>query len=99
MCLRGLCKCAKLAAPAAGLFLALAIVAFERAAEAKIAAVSGVIFTVASDRAQTVWPNARVTLRNRDTNNQVATVSNDLGVYTFADVLPGHYELAVALGG
>lgn len=69
------------------------------ALEAKTAIVSGVIFTMSADQVQTVWPNARVTLKNLDTNNEVATVSNPLGKYAFTGVLYGHYEVTVTLAG
>lgn len=72
---------------------------FEAAVEAKTATVGGVILTLGSDRVQTVWPNARVTLKNLDTNNEVATVSNEVGKYTFSGVLYGRYEIAVTLAG
>jgi hypothetical protein len=44
-----------------------------------MATISGIVFTVASDRVQTVWPNARVTLKSLDTRNETTTVSSDLG--------------------
>jgi hypothetical protein len=67
--------------------------------EAKVVNVRGVIFTMGSDHVQTLWPNARVTLKNLDTNDEVATVSDELGAYAFVGVLPGRYELAVTLAG
>ena len=66
---------------------------------AKTATVGGVILTLGSDRMQTVWPNARVTLKNLDTNNEVAAVSNEVGRYAFSGVLYGRYEIAVTLAG
>ena len=72
---------------------------FEAALEAKTSAVGGVILTLGSDRVETVWPNARVTLKNLDTNNEVAAVSNEVGRYTFSGVLYGRYEIAVTLAG
>jgi hypothetical protein len=89
-----------LMAYASRLFVALVIaLVFEAALEAKTAAVGGVILTLDSDRVQTVWPNARVTLKNLDTNNEVATVSNEVGKYTFSGVLYGRYEISVTLAG
>jgi Carboxypeptidase regulatory-like domain/TonB-dependent Receptor Plug Domain/TonB dependent receptor len=67
--------------------------------EAKMASASGVIFTIGSDHVQTVWPNARVELKNLDTKKERATVSDDLGRYSFADLLPGQYEITVILAG
>jgi Carboxypeptidase regulatory-like domain len=72
---------------------------FEATLVAKTATVGGVILTLGSDRVQTVWPNARVTLKNLDTNNEVATVSNEVGRYAFSGVLYGRYEIAVTLAG
>src|SRR5206468_6399174 len=69
------------------------------AAAAKSAKVSGVIFTLGSDRVQTVWPSARITLRSLTTQSEVSTVSNDVGTYAFTGLLPGDYELTVSLGG
>jgi hypothetical protein len=69
------------------------------AASAKSAKVSGVIFTLGSDRVQSVWPNARITLRSTTTQSEVSTVSNDVGTYAFTGLLPGDYELTVSLGG
>jgi hypothetical protein len=67
--------------------------------EGKTSSVSGVIFTLGSDKVQAVWPNARVTLKNLDTKTEVSTVSNDLGTYAFTGVLDGRYEISVALAG
>ena len=72
---------------------------FVPALEAKTSTVSGVIFTLGSDKVQTVWPNARVTLKNVDTKSEAATISNDLGAYAFTGVLYGHYEITVTLAG
>jgi outer membrane receptor protein involved in Fe transport len=69
------------------------------AAAAKSATISGVIYTLDADRTQTVWPNARITLKNLSTNNETSTVSNDLGAYTFSGVLYGEYEVTVTLAG
>ena len=84
-------KCLKLIAGAIRLFLAILIASVAEPAEAKTSTVSGVIFTLGSDQKQTVWPNARVSLKNLDTNNEIATVSNDLGTYAFVSVLYGNY--------
>jgi outer membrane receptor protein involved in Fe transport len=72
---------------------------FEIPLAAKTATISGVIFTVGSDRAQVVWPNARVTLKNLDTNDEAVTVSTDVGRYTFNDIRFGRYEVTVTLAG
>ena len=70
------------------------------AAAAKSTQVSGVIFTLGSDRVQTVWPNAHITLKSlTTTRNEVSTISNDVGTYAFTGLLPGEYEVTVSLGG
>lgn len=66
---------------------------------ADTARLTGTIYTFDANQIQTVWPNARVTLKNVGTGREVATVSNELGQYSFAGVLPGDYELTVVLAG
>ncbi|HYK37867.1 TonB-dependent receptor [Alloacidobacterium sp.] len=77
----------------------LSALIFEPVSEAKLATIGGIIFTASSDQVETVWPNARVTLKNLDTSNEVATISNDLGTYAFTGVLHGHYQIRVTLAG
>jgi hypothetical protein len=67
--------------------------------EANTSGVSGIIFTLGSDKVQTVWPNARITLKNLGTSSEAGTISNDLGTYAFTGVLYGHYEITVTLAG
>jgi hypothetical protein len=89
-----------LTANASRLFTAVLIaLALVPALEAKTARVAGIIFTLGSDTVQTVWPNARVTLKNLATNSEAATISNNVGIYTFTGVLYGHYEITVTLAG
>jgi outer membrane receptor protein involved in Fe transport len=80
------------------LFLSL-VLALAPAATAKSARVSGVIFTVAADKVQVLWPNARVSLKNLKSNHEVSTVSNDLGAYAFTGLVDGDYQVTVALAG
>ena len=61
--------------------------------------ISGIIYTLDSNHVQTVWPNARVTLKNTATHSEVSTVSSDLGAYTFRGVLFGEYVVTVTLAG
>ena len=61
--------------------------------------VSGVIFTIDSNRIRVLWPNARIALKNLTSRREVSTVSNDLGQYSFVGILPGKYELTVTLAG
>ena len=65
---------------------------------AETARLSGTIFTDINP-VQTVWPNARVTLKSLTSGREVTTVSDELGAYSFAAVLPGEYELTVTLAG
>ena len=66
---------------------------------AKTGKVSGIIFTIGTDRIQTVWPGAHVSLKNLGTNREISTVSNDLGAYAFIGVAVGKYEITVTLAG
>jgi outer membrane receptor for ferrienterochelin and colicin len=65
----------------------------------KTGKLSGVIFTVGQGQVQTVWPNARVTLKNLTTHAEVSTVSNDVGAYSFSGIPLGDYQVTVALAG
>jgi hypothetical protein len=51
------------------------------------------------DATGAVIPNARVTLRNVNTNVEVVRNTNETGQYVFDYVLPGTYELRVELEG
>ena len=66
---------------------------------ADTAHVSGTIFTIDPNRVQSLWPNARITLKNLATKRELTTVSNDLGQYSFSGILPGEYEISVTLAG
>src|SRR6478752_4027898 len=66
---------------------------------AKTASISGQILTIGSDRVQTTWPNARVALKNLETNRESATISDALGTYRFSGILLGRYEITVTLAG
>jgi hypothetical protein len=66
---------------------------------AKTAQLSGMVFTLGPDQVQTLWPSARVTLKNLSTHAELSTVSNDLGQYSFSGLLPGNYEISVSLAG
>src|SRR6516165_4795846 len=77
----------------------LIAVASAPSAAAKSANINGVIYTPDAAHMQTVWPNARVTLKNLGTSSEVSTVSSDLGTYSFAGVLYGEYDVTVSLAG
>ena len=66
---------------------------------AKTAKLSGIVFTLGSDQVQTVWPNAKITLKSLASNEEVSNVSNDLGQYSFIGILAGEYEISVHLAG
>lgn len=79
------------------LFACLGLLASDCLADT--ARLSGTIYTVDANQTQTVWPNARVTLKNVKTVREATTVSNELGQYSFAGILPGEYELGITLAG
>src|SRR5437868_14292553 len=49
--------------------------------------------------AQGVIPGAEVDIINEDTNAQRVAMSNEVGEYAFASVLPGTYTVRVSLPG
>lgn len=63
------------------------------------AKLSGTIYTISPENVQLVWANARVTLKNKQTQAAISTVSDELGQYSFIGLEPGEYELSVALAG
>src|SRR5215218_5792472 len=60
---------------------------------------SGEITGQVSDQTGAVAPNAQVTATNVDTNVARSTVSNDAGVYSFPNLIPGHYSVKVSASG
>jgi outer membrane receptor protein involved in Fe transport len=77
----------------------LLLMALVENAAGKSSSISGVIYTLGANRVQTLWPNARVTLKNVATGAEVSTVSSDLGAYRFVGLLYGEYDITVALAG
>lgn len=77
----------------------LATFVFIPSLAAKTSDLKGVVYTIGQDNVQTLWPNARVTLKNVATNDEVSTVSNGVGAYAFTGLLAGEYELTVSLAG
>ena len=57
----------------------MAALFFAPGAAAKTGKVYGIIYTLGSDGVQTVWPNARITLKNLSSQSAVSTVSDDVG--------------------
>ena len=80
-------------------FSVLVLFCFSIPTRADTARLSGIIFTTDPNNVQTLWPNARVTLKQRASGRELSTVSNDLGQYSFAGLFPGDYEITVALAG
>ena len=66
---------------------------------ADTARLSGIIFTIDPNNVQTLWPNARITLKQLASGRELSTVSNELGQYSFVGLLPGDYQLTVTLSG
>jgi hypothetical protein len=66
---------------------------------AATARLTGTIFSLDQNHMQTLWPNARVSLKNLSSGRERTTVSNELGQYSFAGILPGDYELTITLAG
>jgi hypothetical protein len=81
------------------LVVASIICTFATPLAAKTAKLSGTIFTIANGGAQTLWPNARVNLRNVASGREINTVSSELGAYAFNGVLTGAYDVRVTLAG
>jgi Carboxypeptidase regulatory-like domain/TonB-dependent Receptor Plug Domain len=61
--------------------------------------ITGTIFTIDSNHIRTLWPNARVTLKNPISGREVSSVSNDLRQYLFVGVVVGRYQLTVTAAG
>ena len=98
MCASSLRVCPPVPASALGLVWAVLVASFfAPALQAKSASVTGIVFTLGTDHVQTVWPNARVALKNLGTNSEISTVSNDPGQYQFTGVVYGEYEITVKL--
>ena len=61
--------------------------------------VSGTVFSVGPDHVRTVWPSARITLKNLSSNIEVSTISDTLGNYRFTGVAVADYEVTATLAG
>ncbi|MGC2197468.1 MAG: carboxypeptidase-like regulatory domain-containing protein [Terriglobales bacterium] len=87
--------------PASGYCVTVLLVLFAApcASSDKTGRISGVIFTLGPDRVQVVWPTESVTLKNLATRSEIAVSSDQLGVYTFFDAIPGDYEIEINLAG
>ena len=85
--------------PSVVLSILLAVSSLVPTVAAKTAKLSGIIFTIGDDGRQTLWVNARVTLRNLESGKEINTVSSELGAYSFNGVLTGTYEVKVTLAG
>jgi hypothetical protein len=83
----------RLAAVVAGVLFALAC-----AAATNAQTYQGALRGAVRD-AQGVIPGAEVTLVNEDTNAERPAMTNEVGAYAFASVLPGTYTVRVSLPG
>ena len=100
MFLKGLHELAFLVSSTRHLCLLLTVFfAFVPAFAAKTANLKGIIYTVGRDRIQTLWPNARVLLKNTSSSTEFSAVSSDLGAYSFTEILIGEYDVTVSLSG
>jgi hypothetical protein len=79
--------------------LSLVLPAVASGSATETAQLKGTVYTIGPDQVQTVWPNVRITLKNKQTQVAVSTVSSELGEYSFTGVEPGDYELTVVLAG
>ncbi len=61
--------------------------------------VYGTLVGVVRDSSGAAIPGATVSLQNRDTNLTLTAITNETGSYTIANVLPGPYDVKVALLG
>ena len=60
---------------------------------------SGEITGEVRDQSGAVAPNATVVTTNVDTNVARTTQTNDAGVYSFPNLIPGHYSVKVSAAG
>jgi len=77
------------------LLLGLAALSFALSAQSPLGTVTGLVL----DPSGSAVPNAAIRLKNGDTNVESRTTSNDAGVYVFANILPGDYELRIEAKG
>ena len=59
----------------------------------------GSVVGTVSDSSGAVIPGATVTITNRGTSQSLSTTTNEVGGYTFSNVLAGSYDLAVQADG
>jgi len=60
---------------------------------------SGEITGEVRDQSGAVAPNAPVTVTNSATNIARSTLTNDAGIYSFPNLIPGTYQVKVAATG
>ncbi len=77
------------------LLLGLAALSVALLAQSPLGTVTGLV----TDPSGSAVPNASIRLKNTATNVESSSASNDAGVYLFANVLPGDYELRVEAKG
>src|SRR6202171_5788211 len=64
-----------------------------------LAQTSGEITGEVHDQSGAAAPNAAVTVTNTGTNASRSTTTNDAGIYSFPSLVPGSYQVRVALQG
>ena len=77
------------------LLLGLAALSCALFAQSPLGTVTGLV----ADPSGAAVPNAAIRLKNTATNIETKTVSNGAGIYVFANVLPGEYDLRTEAKG
>ncbi len=80
---------------AAGMLVAVAVLAGLGAAQSNLATVTGIV----TDSTQAVIPGVQIVIRNTDTGVERSVQSNELGYYTITNLPPGPYELRAETAG
>ena len=62
-------------------------------------AATGTVVGTVIDPGGAAVPDATLTLQNKATNSQASQITNSAGLYTFPNVVPGHYRLTVKKEG
>jgi Carboxypeptidase regulatory-like domain len=68
-------------------------------AAARAQSLYGSIVGAVRDASGAAIPGATVTIKNQQTNLERVSVSNETGLYSFTNVLPGQYDVKVSLQG
>ncbi|MBV9746494.1 MAG: carboxypeptidase regulatory-like domain-containing protein, partial [Acidobacteriia bacterium] len=82
----------------ASLLIVPLLASFPRPAFSQVAGASTLAGTV-TDASGAIVPEARITIRNEDTDAEREVLTNSAGIYVAAFLQPGHYEVSVAKPG